>query len=350
MMRNVTPSAQLVPDVLATPFAVAFWVKHFVNPWNGSIEYGVIGLHSTSLNFDGYRFSVQFASPSAGGADYVWTIDGGPTLPAAATLGQIQSGVWHHVALTCDGAQTVFYLDGNAVGAPGVLSGGTGGGNVHVFYNATSPSTEITSANVAIDSLTFFSNQILGPGEILTLYNAGVPLDRDTVLADPMVTAYYPGEMPTGALRGTSLREATGLGAPSLDWNFPSTDTYAPVLDPDTLSTPQSSPYTRLAERYLTWNAGASALDGRYALGSGQRIDTAAPGLLPYPYPGWGLKTTSASWFGAKDAPQATPILLASSTDLQQDPLAFVNAAGTLQYVIDRRTVKIRKPVFVSGS
>ena len=339
----------LVPDILGSNWGISFWFKHTINPWNGTIEYPVIALDSTSLGFSAVRFSVQFGSAGAGGL-YTVTVDNGPTVQSVA----VQANDWHHIAITCDTGQTELYIDGVAVGAPAPPSAGTGT-TVQLLWNAPNAlvATEITAVNVCIDSLAFFGTTWLDVGKVGILYNSGVPLQRSVMVADPQCTAYYPCEQPTGALIPTQLRTAMGNAA-SLRWSQSYTDTYAPVFSTaGVLGAPEESTYTRLADRFKIWNAAAVSLDSRFALGAHKRIDTVAPGLLPYPQPGWGIDTTGyASWFGTKDAPLATPLLTVSSALLQSDPTTnpVVNGVGSLQYVTDRRTCYIRKPVFVSGS
>jgi hypothetical protein len=83
-------------------------------------------------------------------------------------------------------------------------------------------------------------------------------------------------------------------------------------------------------------------------LGVGKEMREYAPALLPFPFVGWGFKSSAGSVVGVLDVPQATPVLTA--TDSLQDPNMASNptiGTGTLQGALDTRPAVVLKPTFV---
>ena len=100
--------------------------------------------------------------------------------------------------------------------------------------------------------------------------------------------------------------------------------------------------YDWLATLWNGWSLGFT-FSGKSAVGTGIRIDTVAPSLMPYPRAGWGFITLASSIQGAGEEPQSTPQLLATGTLASSTNLP---PAGSLQRLLDERSVQVMRPPF----
>jgi hypothetical protein len=110
--------------------------------------------------------------------------------------------------------------------------------------------------------------------------------------------------------------------------------------------------YFLLASRWGTWASGSS-LDGRYALNSGDQLGEVAPHFLPFPQPGWSLKTSDATAYGISNRliPAVVPVLTVSGS-LPIDNASYPSSggSGSQTYLADSRPVRILRPSFVKRS
>ena len=355
---QATLNGKMLDPLLASNWTIAFWVQHTVNPWTATgsgSQYGVLGFFDPAIG-DAIMFTMKYSS--AAGCHYVMTVDNGPTVSTGTgPAGEIAPNLWNHVILTCDGGLTTMYLNGVSQGTvpPSAAAGVT---TMGMFINRPGllVANEFTCVNVKMDDLQFFNGTHTDPAGALLLYNNGLPRTNSVIKQDVTVTAWYPVDQATGSVSATNLRCGKGQGA-TISWSVSWLSGNAPVIDTSPPAATAESQYTLQAQQALLWNDGTGILidsnpyTRRYALGASVRTDTVAPALLPYPQPGWGFDTTSygTSVFGSLDRPLATPLLTVSTTALQDDPTTnpVVGGVGSLQYVVDRRPVYVRKPSFV---
>jgi hypothetical protein len=205
----------------------------------------------------------------------------------------------------------------------------------------------------AFSDIAIFNGAFADQPEVDALYNNGAVFNlSETVIPplnplQPLMTAVWDGS-DTGTTKviasaRSSIGNPSNVGA-SLTWT--GTLLNVPSLNPDLRPSTSSNNYSRLALLAKAWAEG-TAIDGKTALGAGVRVYEYAPALLPFPFAGWGFKSSAGSVVGVLDVPQATP-LLTTATSLQ-DPKMASNptvGTGTLQGALDSRSAVVLKPTF----
>ena len=127
--------------------------------------------------------------------------------------------------------------------------------------------------------------------------------------------------------------------------------TNTPDLDSASRPAASGTTYTRLAELAQAWdnNLARTTSQGTTIkpMPTNKAISRDAPALAAWPFSGYGVKTSSASFVGVVDAPQATPRLLVSGVLTEQGTASNpVVGAGTLQHALDSRQVGFLRPTF----
>ena len=104
---------------------------------------------------------------TSGGFLLLWD-DSSTTNPAVSTV-VVNDGAWHHVVVTSDGFETLFYVDGVAVGG-GLQSRSASTGAAYIGYDVPN----VTQAwNGSLDEVAIYNN-VLTPERIAIHYQAGI--------------------------------------------------------------------------------------------------------------------------------------------------------------------------------
>lgn len=205
----------------------------------------------------------------------------------------------------------------------------------------------------AFSDIAIFNGAFAEQVEVDALYNNGAVFNLSETVIPPLnpllafMTAVWDGSDTGTTTHIASARSSIGnpanVGA-SLAWTGSLTN--VPSLNPNLRPATSSNNYSRLALLAKAW-ANGTAIDGKTALGAGVSISEYAPALLPFPFAGWGFKSSAGSVVGVLNVPQATPLLTAATS--LQDPKMASNptvGTGTLQGALDSRSAVVLKPTF----
>ena len=263
--------------------------------------------------------------------------------------GAISASSWNHIMVSVNDLNCSVFINGVfassiALSAPPMMA-------TYTQFRVGQDGGQVFEG--AFSDIAIFNGVFGDLIEAEALYNDGAAfnLSQTSITPQnpmqPLMTAVWDG---SDSGTTTSIMSAkSSIGNPanvfaSLDWT--GTALNAPSLNPDLRPAAKSNTYSRLASLAQEW-AGGTPIDNISALGVGAPMFEYAPSLLPFPFAGWGFKTTASSIIGEQTSPLATPILTVS--DSLQDPKMTSNptvGTGTLQGALDTRPATVLKPTF----
>jgi hypothetical protein len=329
-------------------YTISFWVKpRTITGAKGLMQLeNAAGVPQVSLTMNG------------SGIDMMW--DNDPATVVSST-GLISLNTWNHILFqNYDNGWNVMV---NGTDQSGLLAGGcpdfslitqwrVGRGTLGTL--ATEKFDGLMSDIMVAKAYPNYTNR-------LNLYNGGAAFNMaQTVLApnNPLNASmtFLCDGTDTGTPKhlGVSRLTSTNI-SPQIQKqaSFAWTGSLANTPDLDSASRPAASgtTYTRLAELAQGWdnNLARTTSQGTTIkpMPTGKSISRDAPALLAWPFSGYGVKTSSASFVGLVDAPQATPHLTVSGVLTEQGTASNpVVGAGTLQHALDARVVQFLRPTF----
>ena len=207
----------------------------------------------------------------------------------------------------------------------------------------------LSAKHVILDEWAFAEGAKLSAS---TSYNSGIPKVWNTT-SNPEIVGWFPLDKNVGAVTNRGLYNYIGSSpshTPNFTWSVPLASSVRPTVVSDALRKTDTNPYFQLAENYAGWVKG-SAVDTRYAIGSGQEVRTVTPALMSPPA-GGGFSTVgySGAFIGNHEQPFATPVFSQATTVLaSMDSTAYVASGGTgsLTAITNNKTSRKLLPAWV---
>ncbi len=178
----------------AAPFSAECWANPNAHPGNGNFEvpFGMIGTFGTGIYLNGAGWN--FYQEGTGANSSLWVLDMRPVVFSSAPV-PINPGTWYHLAVTFDGVNATFYVNGAAqftTGASGFLPDVASDGQIGAGQNSGQ-----LAFSGDIDEVAFYTNA-LSAADILAHYQVGTNSFAATflppsIVQDPSSTTNFSG-------------------------------------------------------------------------------------------------------------------------------------------------------------
>ena len=357
--QSVT-SVQFTPD---GGFTFWFKITQALVPADGDI--GLFGLTSSpsgspsssgSGNRDNISVSIAHVAGRGNVLKVIVRVNTGAyqSVTSEANFGSAGLGeTWHNFTYEISGGAGMAFIDGTALTTSPALTLHTNvfGGTDPVIIGASSLTAGLylSAKHVILDEWAFAGGSKLSAS---TSYNSGIPKVWNTT-SNPEIVGWFPLDKNVGAVTNRGLYNYIGqssIHTPNFTWSVPLASSVRPTVVSDALRKVDTNPYFQLAENYAGWVKG-SAVDARYAIGSGQEVRTVTPALMSPPA-GGGFSTVgySGAFIGNHEQPFATPVFSQATTVLaSMDSTAYVASGGTgsLTAITNNKTSRKLLPAWV---